>query len=733
MPPFTLSLLLLLGLSATQLPCLATSPPVPVPVLRTQVSAARNVSVEQLYALAEAYRGLGTHEGVRRALPYSWTAAQLAPFAPGVSRSTSHNSALLFSLLAHATEREVHGHRSAELLARLLGDAAVSRAHSQLAFTFAGKVLHQVGTLPWTASSSWSRLQAALVTREPQCARETILLDAGGGENDDPCAGGPLAGTFHELLIITLPQRAAHVDAFVRSLGCRRYIRFEAVTAPVPSERHTPSTANAAALTAGVTRLYVAYTACVLPYAAAQPARVGIFEDDVALVEPAELPRVALGMQRLLAVGSPEAAALYFLGTCFDTGCMNKERVLSEDGALVKLTKSFRCMHAFAATPSGAAMALHLIGAEANATPVVDDAIDARVSSLAENRLLDMYAFVPQLLVQKPTTYDALNPGLTAQKLMCDEQMRGVPLSVPAPPPAPIYRAPKDPLFVTPSLFAGLGNQLFMMAAACGFAEAMGAGAQCGLYSRSIDASPHSKGGSYASSVFRSFPVTDAMPDAVFNEPVFAANLHLPPPTWLPVGSTHLHVTGYFQHEAYVPASFAARLRLPAARSRANTAFVHVRRGDFVGSVRFDVGLSGEAGGYFDRAMALLRKRHAPGLRFLVFSDDAAWARKQAAFSGHDVDFYEPPVGEDDEMHALSAMAACEAGGVASNSSFSWWAAFLNQLASKTVVFPSPWYGDGDSLVDDTPFHGSFLVPVGGSGEITRVDRDGAPWRTLGG
>ena len=735
MPSSTLPLLLLLGLRATQLPCLATSPPVPVPVLQTQVSAARNVSVEQLYALAEAYRGLGTHEGVRRALPYSWTAAQLAPFAPGVSRSTSHNSALLFSLLAHATEREVHGHRSAELLARLLGDAAVSRAHSQLAVTFAGKLLQQVGTLPWTASSSWTRLQAALVTREPQCARETILLDPGGGENEDPCAGGPLAGTFHELLIITLPQRRDHVDAFVRSLGCRRYIRFEAVTAPVPSERHNPSTANAAALTAGETRLYVAYAVCVLPYAAAQPAgaRVGIFEDDVALIEPAQLPRVALGMQRLLEVSGPEAAALYFFGTCFDAGCMNKERVLSEDGALVKLTRSFRCTHAFAATPSGAAMALHLIGAEANATPVVDDAIDSRMSSLAENRLLDMYAFVPSLLVQKPATYDALNAGNSARKLICDELMRKGAWTPPPLPPAPIHRAPTDPLFVTPSLFAGLGNQLFMMAAACGFAEAMGAGAQCGLYTRGINASPHSKGASYASSVFRSFPVTDAMPDAVFNEPVFAANLHLPPPTWLPVGSTHLHMTGYFQHEAYVPASFVARIRLPPARSRANTAFVHVRRGDFVGSARFDVGLSGEAGGYFDRAMALLRKRHAPGLRFLVFSDDAAWARGQAAFLGRDdVDFYEPQDGEDDELHALAAMAACEAGGVASNSSFSWWAAFLNQHASKTVVFPNPWYGDSDSLVDDTPFHGSFLMPVAGSGEITRVDRDGAPWRTLG-
>ena len=732
-------LLLLLGIGTALLSCLAAggSPPVPVPELRTEVSAARNVSVEQLYHLAEAYRGLGTPEGVRRALPYTWAAAQLAPFAPVVSRSTSHNAALLFSLLAHSTAREVHGHRSADLLARLLGDAAVSRAHSRVAVSLATRLVDQVATLRWTDASSWTRMQAALVAREPQCSRQTILLD-GGSEADDPCAGSPLAGAFRELVIIALPSRFAHADAFVRSLGCRRYTRVDAVTAPVPSERGEPATVFVGALTAGVTRLYVAYVSCVLPYVAAQPAgaRVGIFEDDVALVDSAELPRIAAGMKRLLAVGGSDAAALHFFGTCFDTGCFNKERILSEDGddALVRLTESFRCTHAFAATPSGATKALHLLGAQANATPVVDDAIDARLSALAQQGLLDVFAFVPSLLVQKPTSYDALNPGNSAHKHVCDELLLRGAWNPPPKPPAPIYRAPTDPLLVTPNLFAGLGNQLSMLAAACGFAEAMGAGAQCGLYSHGIAPSPHSKGGSYASTVFRGFAVTDAMPDALYNEPVFAANLHLPPPTWLPVGSTHLHISGYFQHEAYVPPSFASRIWLPPSQSRANTAFVHARRGDYVGNRRHDVGLTGEAGGYFDRAMALLRERHAPGLRFLVFSDDVAWARSQAAFSGRDdVHFYEPPPGgEDDELHALAAMTACEAGGVASNSSFSWWAAFLNRHANKTVAFPDSWYGDGDSLVDDTPFHGSFLVPASGSGEITRVDRDGAPWRALG-
>jgi Glycosyl transferase family 11 len=705
------------------------------------LSVARNETVSQLFALAEAYRALQTPEGLRRALPYAWAAAQLAPFTPGANtrqaRVARHNAELLFSLTAHHAAVEAHGRRSAELLTRLLSDAAVSRAHSRGARSNAEFLLEQAASRRWNVEEDvWTRLRAALVTREPQCTHKRILL-APDAADDAP--GGLCAG-MAEVVVLALPHRIAHADAFVRSLGCRSYVRFDAVTAPVPSERYAAvDLPNRFTPTAGVTRLYTAYASCVLPFVAGLPAgaRVGIFEDDVDLVAAGELTRVAADMQRLLAVGGADAAALYFFGTCYDDECNMPERLLSvHDLSLVKLRRHFRCTHAFAATPAGAAKALRLLGADANSTLVINEAIDEAISGFVELGLLDAFAFKPSLLDQTVAA-DSNNPETSVMAYLCDEFMRhGAWPTTPPPPQAPALRRPADPLVVTPRLFAGLGNQLFMMAAACGFAEALGAGAQCALSSRGIEPSPHAAGGSYAGSVFQHFGVTDLAPDMKYEEPVFAANLHLPPPASLPRGSSHLQLSGYFQHEAYVPLDFASRIWLPPAQARPHTAFVHARRGDFVGSPLHDVGMSGEAGAYFVRAMALLREKHAhaglSGLRFLVFSDDAGWASHQPAFFAPDVDFYEAPPGEDDELHALAAMAQCEAGGVGSNSSFSWWAAFLNRNPNKTVVFPSVWYGDGDSLVDDTPFHGSFRVPVKAGGETTRVDREGAPWRQLG-
>ena len=523
-------------------------------------------------------------------------------------------------------------------------------------------------------------------------------------------------------------------------LRCRSYVRFNAVTEPVHSERHAAPYLEDLYLTAGMTRLFAAYASCVLPFVASLPAgaRVGIFEDDVDLVVASELPRVAADMRRLLAVGGADSSAFYFFGTCYDQECNEPARLLnSDDQSLVQLRRPFRCTHAFAATPAGAAKALHLLGAEKNLTMVINEAVDGAVSSFVEQGLLDAFAFKPSLLDQTVAA-DSNNPEVVpAFAYACDEFMRhGAWPTPPPPPPAPALRRQIDPLVVTPYLFAGLGNQLFMMAAACGYAEALGAGAQCAMHSRAVAPSPHAGGGSYAGSVFRHFGVTDLAPDVKYEEPVFAANLHLPPPTLLLRGSSHLQLYGYFQHEAYVPLDFASRIWLPPAQARPRTAFVHARWGDLVGNPRFDVGLGGEKEGYFGRAMALLRKKHAQaglsGLRFLAFSDDVGWASRQPAFFAPDVDFYVAPPGEDDELHALAAMAQCEAGGVGSNSSFSWWAAFLNRNSNRTVVFPSTWYGD-DSLVDDTPFHGSFLVPVkADGGEATRVDWGGAPWRQLG-
>lgn len=106
---------------------------------------------------------------------------------------------------------------------------------------------------------------------------------------------------------------------------------------------------------------------------------------------------------------------------------------------------------------------------------------------------------------------------------------------------------------------------------------------------------------------------------------------------------------------------------------------IHVRRGDYVHNA-FYVDLF--ADGYYERAMA-----EFPGAKFLVFSDDIKWCKKQKVFKGCDF------VQQDDEVDALNLMASCN-GHIIANSSFSWWGAYLSPHKG-IVIAPIKWFADG--------------------------------------
>lgn len=107
---------------------------------------------------------------------------------------------------------------------------------------------------------------------------------------------------------------------------------------------------------------------------------------------------------------------------------------------------------------------------------------------------------------------------------------------------------------------------------------------------------------------------------------------------------------------------------------------VHVRRGDYVDNT-FYVDLFED--GYYERAMELF-----PDERFLIFSDDIEWCKKQELFSFCAL-FSEGKSEVDD----LNAMASCK-GHIIANSSFSWWGAYLSPHGGK-VVAPKKWFTDG--------------------------------------
>lgn len=144
----------------------------------------------------------------------------------------------------------------------------------------------------------------------------------------------------------------------------------------------------------------------------------------------------------------------------------------------------------------------------------------------------------------------------------------------------------------------------------------------------------------------------------------------------------------------------AVAARIKAAPSVA----VHFRLGDYASNPRFAAGNGVLPISYYESAMALLRERLGSGTKCFFFSDEpeaAARAFQQTDVVGewvnccHAANYYD----------SMRLMAMCDHNIIA-NSSFSWWAAWLNPNPDKIVIAPKQWFADEHHSTDD-------LIPEG--------------------
>ena len=122
----------------------------------------------------------------------------------------------------------------------------------------------------------------------------------------------------------------------------------------------------------------------------------------------------------------------------------------------------------------------------------------------------------------------------------------------------------------------------------------------------------------------------------------------------------------------------------------AETAFLHVRRGDYLEKPEFHYNIGLE---YYKKAFkALLYHSYKKTVKKLfIFSDDVEWVKSQPELMNlSDVHVVEDEL---NEVEALSLMTLCEAGAICANSTFSWWGAFLGCHASREapICVPSKW------------------------------------------
>lgn len=111
---------------------------------------------------------------------------------------------------------------------------------------------------------------------------------------------------------------------------------------------------------------------------------------------------------------------------------------------------------------------------------------------------------------------------------------------------------------------------------------------------------------------------------------------------------------------------------------------IHVRRGDYLNNTRMYGNICTLQ--YYRMAMEKIMGEKE-NIRFFVFSDDIAWAKEN--LSEKNVVFVEGG-SEDDGYQDMYLMSLCKSNIIA-NSSFSWWAAYLNNNPQKTVITPEKW------------------------------------------
>lgn len=148
--------------------------------------------------------------------------------------------------------------------------------------------------------------------------------------------------------------------------------------------------------------------------------------------------------------------------------------------------------------------------------------------------------------------------------------------------------------------------------------------------------------------------------------------------------------------------------RYPALSSE-NAVSVHIRRGDYVECRETAEKHLICDQSYFDRAVDAIRTK-VPESRLYVFSDDVAWAKDWAREQADCV-----VISGDTELRdvdELFLMSQC-CHHILSNSTFSWWGAWLGRYENSVVLAPDRWFANCEVEVDDLlpPHWHRIVVP----------------------
>lgn len=245
-------------------------------------------------------------------------------------------------------------------------------------------------------------------------------------------------------------------------------------------------------------------------------------------------------------------------------------------------------------------------------------------------------------------------------------------------------------------LQGGVGNYMFQIAAA--YAYAKRTNKEC-IFTTGDAIKVHQHIDTYKDNILKAINFKNNFNFSnfkVFNEPWF----HY---TEIPNINSNVYIQGYFQSEKYfkeyrdeiremfsMPLKDITNLKRNIVEKygkeivNKETCSIHVRRGDYLNSPNHhpQQGIQ-----YYMKAA----KKIGMDKIFLIFSDDIQWCKENFP----EVDNFKFIEGYKD-YEDLTLMSMCNHN-IICNSTFSWWAAWLNASLSKRVIIPKNWFGSAYS------------------------------------
>lgn len=238
---------------------------------------------------------------------------------------------------------------------------------------------------------------------------------------------------------------------------------------------------------------------------------------------------------------------------------------------------------------------------------------------------------------------------------------------------------------ITTHLKGGLGNQMFQIAVA--YSLALDNNDECAFWFGNPNINQGNVARYYATNVYKNIK-------ELTEDHVLLINYIEPGFNYSPIPyRKDLVLQGFFQSEKYFRNHEKEVIRLFKHEdliSRLkfdfkNSVSIHVRRGDYVTDKFMQAYLPPQSIDYYNRALEFIKNLEQID-HIYICSDDIQWCKEN--FKDDRIIFIE---GQFDYMD-MYVMSKCNYN-IISNSSFSWWGAYLNENENKIVCAPVNWFG----------------------------------------